>query len=778
VARVSRRDLLRRVGAGAVVLTTPAVLRGGSARSGREQPAPLPLLVAGRPAELIITPVSTVTTRITLVPASGDRSVDPASPAFSIDGSLVTRQWSAPAITLAAAQQHRLQSGELTITVAGREVRQAETVAVAIEIQAADRRPPCTLRTDEKTGALTFFLGGGAILGLGEGGPQFDRRGSTDRMRSGQGGYQLRTHGGRVPVQWMLGTGGWAMFIHRPLGSFDFTGPEARFAAGTDADVLPLDLFVVGARDPAAMMAEYAGLTGLPALPPMWAFGYQQSHRTLASREEIIQEARTFREKKLPCETLIYLGTGFCPSGWNTDNGEFTFNPKTFPDPKAMLDELHAEHFKVVLHIVLEGRKLTGTVADACTAAPLPSGKRSDGSWPSERQIACYWPAHKPLFDLGVDGFWPDQGDGLDAPSRLARNRMYWDGSRAWRPNERPFALHRNGHAGMQRYAAFLWSGDVFSTWDTLKTHVPVAVNAGLSGIPFWGTDIGGFVPTRELTGELYVRWFQFAAFCPLFRAHGRTWKLRLPWGWNTGTLEPDEVQTTTAGAADPDASELHNAAVEPICRKYLELRSQLMPYLYSAARETTVTGLPIIRALWLHHPLDTLATTRGDEYLWGRDILVAPVVEKGATERLVYLPAGRWYDFWRDEVYQGGREISRKVDLETMPLFVRSGAIVPIGPVRQYVDQQSDAPVVLTVYPGADGAFTLYDDDGRSFGYQRGDWMGIDLRWDDTGRRLTLQLAPGCRYRPPARRFHVRFAGSRASRDVRFTGTPAEVRL
>ena len=778
MTRLSRRDLLKRVGAaGAGALATPAIGRAGISPSVSPAQTPnAPIVIGDRPVELIITPVSAATARITLAPVSSDRETDISAPAFSIDGSLVARTWPAPAARFTTlAERRTVPCGELTVIAAPRDVRQAGVTAVGVQIRAADGRAPFTLRVDERTGAVTFSLGGGAILGLGEGGPQFDRRGSTDRMRSGQGGYQLRTHGGRVPVQWMIGTGGWAMFIHRPLGTFDFTGPDARF----DGEGLPIDVFVVGARDPAGMMAEYAALTGFPALPPMWAFGYQQSHRTLASREELLQEARTFREKRLPCETLIYLGTGFCPSGWNTDNGEFTFNPRVFPDPKAVIDQLHAEHFKVVLHIVLEGRTLGGTVADACSATPLPSGKRPDGTWPDDRQAACYWPAHRPLFDLGVDGWWPDQGDGLNASSRLARNRMYWDGARAWRPNERPFALHRNGHAGMQRYGAFLWSGDVFSTWETLKTHVPVAVNTGLSGIPFWGTDIGGFVPTKELTGELYVRWFQFAAFCPLFRAHGRTWKLRLPWGWNTGSLEPDEVVTTTAGAANPDAGELHNAAVEPICRKYLELRSRLMPYLYSVVRETCLTGLPIVRALWLHYPLDVMAATRGDEYLWGRDILVAPVVEKGATNRNIYLPEGRWYDFWLEDVYQGGREVSRKVDLETLPLFVRAGAIVPLGPVRQFMTERSDEPIALNVYPGANGSFTLYEDDGRSFEYQRGDWMGVDVQWTDAGRRLALRLTPGSHLRPPAeRRFRVRAAGSTSTREVRFTGAPIEVRL
>ena len=537
-------------------------------------------------------------------------------------------------------------------------------------------------------------------------------------------------------------------------------------------------MFVVSSSDGPTLMAEYAALTGLPEMPPRWSFGYQQSHRTLTSREEILDEARTFREKKLPCDTLIYLGTGFCPSGWNTDNGEFTFNRKVFPDPAEIVRQFHDEHFKVVLHVVLEGHRLTGTVADPCTAPPLPSGRTPDGTWPEDRQVSCYWPVHKPVFDVGIDGWWPDQGDGLDAPSRLARNRMYWDGCQEWRRDERPYALHRNGCAGMHRYAAFLWSGDVYSTWETLKAHVPIAINAGLSGLTYWGTDIGGFVPTKELTGELYVRWFQFGAFCPLFRAHGRDWKLRLPWGWNTGELGPNEISTYTGGAANPDPGELHNAAVEPICRTYLELRYRLLPYLYSVVREGHVTGLPIVRALWLHHPDDPAVAARGDEYLWGRDILVAPVVERGATSRRLYLPRGAWFDFWTGERRDGGREIDRAVDLGTMPLYVRAGAIMPLDPVRQYTGQPVDDPTTLRIYPGADGRFLLYDDDGESFGYQRGDWMGIECGWADAGRTLTLALTDGSRMRPPARRFRVEVAGGTSTKEVTFVGRRVSIRL
>jgi alpha-glucosidase/alpha-D-xyloside xylohydrolase len=353
---------------------------------------------------------------------------------------------------------------------------------------------------------------------------------------------------------------------------------------------------------------------------------------------------------------------------------------------------------------------------------------------------------------------------------------MYWDGPQVDRPNERPYALHRNGYAGMQRYASFLWSGDVYSTWETLRTHIPIAINTGLSGIPYWGTDIGGFVPTKEFTAELYLRWFQFGAFCTLFRCHGRTWKLRLPWGWDTGDPGPVEINNYD-GAAIPDTSQLHNAQVEPICRKYLELRYRMLPYIYSAVRECTQTGMPVMRGLWLHYPDDPKAVSRSDQFLWGRDILVAPVVEQGATSRKVYLPRGTWYDFWTNEPVEGNREITRAVDLETIPLYVRAGAILPLGPVKQYVEEKSDEPLTVDIYPGAGGSFTLYEDDGRSFNYRRGEWMGIEMAWNDAQRVLRMKLATGSKMLPPLRRA-MQIKVAEKQKEVEFNGRPLEVRF
>jgi alpha-glucosidase (family GH31 glycosyl hydrolase) len=650
------------------------------------------------------------------------------------DGSLVKAAWGTSVATLRGGLKlQKIKCGNIEVLFSPSPLSFTITTSEGQTIQ--------QLAIDEESGAVSFQTGDSPLLGLGEGGPQFDRRGSTDRMKSGQGGYHLATHGGRVPIPWIIGTSGWAMFFHQPFGTFDFTGAQSKFLPASLESALPLDTFFVASRNPATIMAEYARLTGHPEKPPLWSFGYQQSHRTLASRDEVLAEAKTFREKKLPCDALIYLGTGFCPSGWNTENGSFVWNSRVFPDPKEVLDQLHKDNFRAVVHVVILSDKLRGTVRDACELARF-----------DDELASCHWDAHRKDFSLGVDGWWPDEGDPLDIPSRLVRNRMYWDGPQIDRPNERPYALHRNGYAGMQRYGSFLWSGDVYSTWETLKVHIPIAINTALTGIPYWGTDIGGFVPTKEFTAELYLRWFQFGAFCPLFRCHGRAWKLRLPWGWNTGDPGPIEINNYN-GAAIPDSSQLHNEQVETICRKYLELRYRMLPYLYSTVHECATTGMPIMRALWLHYPDDPKAVACGDQYMWGKNVLVAPVVEKGSVTRQVYLPAGGWYDFWTQERLEGAREVSRNVDLETMPLYIRAGSILPLGPVKQFTAEKVEQPLCLSVYPGADASFLLYEDDGISFNYRKGEWMGIRMDWHESNRTLTLRLAAESRMMPPLRR-------------------------
>jgi len=202
-----------------------------------------------------------------------------------------------------------------------------------------------------------------------------------------------------------------------------------------------------------------------------------------------------------------------------------------------------------------------------------------------------------------------------------------------------------------------------------------------------------------------------------------------------------------------------------------------MLPYLYSAVRDGTVTGLPVMRALWLHYPDDPKAVECPDEYLWGRDILVAPVVEKGANSRKIYLPRGVWYDFWTREKLDGGHELMRPVDLETIPLYVRAGTILPLGPVKQYTAEQVDQPLSISIYPGADASFLLYEDDGRSFDYRKGEWMGLHLNWNDTQRTLRLNLAPGSRLLPPLRR-NIEVLALEAKKKIAFDGNQIDVRF
>ena len=385
-----------------------------------------PLVVGGTRVEVRLTSLSPSTVRITVV------SRTQPAPDLNPDGGVVAFEEKQAAT---GAGSHAV--GDLRVTVS----------AAPLTVKVTDKGGRLVQQISiDDTGALLFNTGSAPLLGFGEGGPQFDRRGAADAMRNGQGGYQLRTHGGRVPIQWLIGTEGWGLFIHEPLGVFDLKGPVGKM---TSSPILPLDCYLVTSKDPAVIMREYARITGLPEMPPLWSFGYQQSHRTLAGPDEVMWVAKTMREKKLPCDTLIYLGTDFCPSGWNTHNGEFEWRKETFPDPKKAIDDLHALHYKVVLHVVIEGRHLNGTVKDPCTApersgrTPDASGDVTKGTWPQERSVGCYWPHHKGVFDLGIDGWWPDQGDGLDARARLNRIRMYWEGSQLWRPDGRATSTRR-----------------------------------------------------------------------------------------------------------------------------------------------------------------------------------------------------------------------------------------------------------------------------------------------------------------------------------------------
>jgi alpha-glucosidase/alpha-D-xyloside xylohydrolase len=713
----------------------------------------------GVPAELTISQVSEHTLRVELAPLDeqGRPQMEPPSPAlvpFSVTEKLRLRE---------LAGEKNLRVGQFRVAI--------NPQPLTVIVRRADGTLVQQLTFDNAGGTNSIaFQTAAPVLGLGEGGPQFDRRGQFYPTRNGEGVPTLATYGARIPIPFLIGADGWALFLAEPRGEFDLRGAGGVFRPGRGATPGRAEVFLVDAREPADAMREFVRLTGAPVMPPKWALGYMQSHRTLSTEADILAEAQTFRDKQLPCDTFIFLGTGFCPAGWNLGHDSFQFNTNVFVhDAATVIRELHAENLHVVLHIVPLERKdpaLHGQISPA-------SGEKLD-----DQDIGVYWARHRELFANGIDGWWPDEGDWLDMPSVLERHRMYYEGPLADRPNVRPWDLQRNGYAGIARYGGWVWSGDVSSSWRTLAAQVPVGLNSSLSVSPFWGSDIGGFFPSRdnEFTGELYARWFEFAAFCPSFRSHGRTWHLHEPWGWNTGETGPVESRPA------PDPSELHNAAVEPVCQKYLNLRYQLMPYTYTITRESHDTGLPLMRALWFQYPHDPQAAKLGDEYLWGRDLLIAPVVEKGAMVRRVYLPAGTWFDWWTGEKLVGRRWIERPVNLETMPIYVRAGTVLPLDPVRQYVAQPVSEPTTLRVYPGADGAFTLYDDDGQSLGYLHDadpTMVWIRFRWDDKARRLTIESDPRMKKWPGgARIYQVQLIGSGAEpKRVEFRGRSVAVK-
>jgi len=297
----NRRDVLKGLAAASTAIVLPRDLQG----SQQDEP------IAAPQVEIQVTPISPHTFRLSIL-AFDKNGVVQALPS---DGSLVQKSWGAPIAHLRGQSERTIAVGSVKLQVS---VPRFRTTVTGV-----DGKIVQIFSWDQNTGHFSFLIGNSPLLGLGEGGAQFDRRGLVDLMKSGQGGYQLATHGGRVPIPWIISASGWAMFFHQPYGTFDLTGTEGKLQPATAGAAFPLDVFLVTSPEPAVIMSEYAYITGHPETPPLWSFGYQQSHRTLASREEILSEAKTFREKKLPCDAFIYLGTGFCPSGWNTENGSF-----------------------------------------------------------------------------------------------------------------------------------------------------------------------------------------------------------------------------------------------------------------------------------------------------------------------------------------------------------------------------------------------------------------------------------------------------------------------
>jgi alpha-glucosidase/alpha-D-xyloside xylohydrolase len=742
----------------------------------------------GKPAELTVTRSGAHSVRVTLRPVGMEL---PPSP------SLLRLEIKDPAIRLREIEKPvKARVGVLEVEIA--------PLPLTVLVKSATGREIQKLVFDEKSGHVSFNVGDAPVLGLGEGGQppgkakgptgvQFDRRGKLDVMRPGWGSGTL---GSRNPVAVLVGTDGWGLFVASPWVQVDLRDPargvfipthNVKPTAGVDkpvkaddagkgpvpAEAQGIDLFVFDAAEPAQMMKDLRDLTGAPAMPPRWALGYMQSHRELRDakltpEELILDVVDTFRKKQLPVDSVVYLGTGFTPTGWNKPQPSFEFNPKVFAnDPKEVLKKLHDKNVKVVVHLRDHSAKEMPHLVGNIPPGPDEELDRN--------HILPYWKRHEPLIKAGVDAFWPDEGDRFTIFERMTRVQMYYQGHLLTTPNVRPWTLNRNGVIGMARWGAWLWSGDTHSRWNTLRDQIWIGLNTGLSITPYWGSDTGGFYTTSELTGELYARWFQFSAFNGSFRSHGRIWRLRTPWGWGLSEMGFLEGQKDR-----PAQEEMNNPAIEPVAKKYAELRYQLMPYTYTLAREAYDTGMPLMRALWLHYPDDKQARGQSQEYLWGRNLLIAPVYEKGAESRAVYLPAGTWYDWWDNARHEGGTTVKRMVDLATMPIYVRAGSIIPFDPVRQYLAQPVTGPTTLKVYNGANGEFTLYEDDGISQDYLQNKGTWTKLSWDDGVKKLTISAAPPAglaNASTAAREFRVELLPAGTVKTVSYNGRLAEVK-
>lgn len=753
---------------------------------------------AGQPARLEIRRAGEQSLRVTLMPAS-------VSAGFATTPVLAPRDYPDP---------------EMRLRDIGEPV-QASIGPFLVQVRPAPLSVTVTRKSGEKVQEVTFAGNGELwfskssqpVLGLGEGGPQpaprgdwreqsvqFDRNGARHQMIPR---WESGAYGSRNPVALMIGTEGWGLFIATPWGEIDlreeehgvfkpWLPPESAIESSQGrrraqereralqgrpplTSILPgaYDLFVFDTSDPEQFMKDLSLISGPAVLPPKWSLGYMQSHRELvdasmASQELLLWVVDTFREKQLPIDAVIYLGTGFTPTGWNMRQPSFEFNPEVFRRPASeVLEDLHRRHVKVVAHIVPWNVRRLPTLHGTI---PPAEGEQLDAS-----HIQSYWREHVDLVSAGVDAWWPDEGDRFNLFERIKRHQLYYQGPLSTQPDVRPWSLHRNGHLGIARWGGWVWSGDTQSAWKTLEAQIAVGINHSLSLSPYWGSDTGGFyagVDPPELSGELYARWFQFSAFCPSFRSHGRIWRLRTPFGWGLSDMGFTEEQRFP-----PNESELNNPFIEPVCRKYAELRYQLIPYTYTLAAEARETGLPFMRALWLHYPKDERIRGLGDQYLWGRDLLIAPVYQKGAGSRDVYLPAGRWHDFWTNKVQSGGQTVTREVDLATLPVYVRAGAILPLDPVRQYVAQEVEGATTLRIYSGADGRFRWYEDDGKSLGYLHGESCWTTLTWDDAGRRFALHReASAGGWEPPRRKLILQVLPEGATREIDYAGDDVQV--
>jgi alpha-D-xyloside xylohydrolase len=524
-----------------------------------------------------------------------------------------------------------------------------------------------------------------------------------------------------------------ALAVRFPSDSMTFSSGASR----------AIDYYFLYGPEPVKVIADYRELTGQVPLLPRWAYGFWQCRERYASQEQILDTAAEFRKRNIPVDALVQDWQYWGKYGWNA----MRFDESAYPDPAQLMSDLHSRNLHMVISVWAKFGNETQVNHDMANSHLLltssaatgePGEAKENESWadlfnPAAQKL--YWSEiARNLFRQGLDGWWLDasepEGDPLKnddtylGPGKTVRNAYplfetsaVYNGQRAATEHKRVVILSRSAFAGQQRNGSISWSGDISATWETLRRQIPAGLSFGMSGFPYWTTDIGGFFrPEDQYTSaeyhQLLIRWFQFGAFCPIFRIHGFRSRTEM---WNYG----------------PD--------VDKILEQYDALRYRLLPYIYSAAWGVTDRNQVMMRALPLVYP-DQLALRQvSDEFLFGDSLLINPVTEPNATSRKVVLPAGDdWVDFWTGKKYRGGQAITAEAPLDRIPILVKEGSILPMGPVVQSAEESED-PLEIRVYAGRDADYDLYEDGGDGYAYEHGARAVIHFHWDDRLHTLSV---------------------------------------
>jgi alpha-D-xyloside xylohydrolase len=546
-----------------------------------------------------------------------------------------------------------------------------------------------------------------------------------------------------IAVPLLVSSNGYGLFWNNASRSrFNNRFVHYMYVSSEVADTL--DYYFLYGPEFDQIIAGYRELTGAAPMFGRWAYGFWQCKNRYKSQDELLGIARKYRELHLPVDNIVQDWF------WWNRKGEHVFN-QNYPDPKGMIDELHRRNFHLMISVwpffepgsaVYDEMDRRGWFIDRTMYAKPPYHAQAmalyDATNPEARKY--YWHLmDKALFRIGVDAWWLDTtepetegreenillGHKLAIGSGARYANLYplmtttaaYQGQRSESDQKRVFILSRSAFAGAQRNAVTAWSGDVNSDFLSFKRQIPAGLNFVLSGIPYWTTDIGGFVsgnPDDPVYRELFVRWFQYGTFCPIFRVHG--------------TRVPDQNELWSYG---PEA--------QTILTNFDRLRYRLMPYIYSVAWKTTSESYTPMRPLAMDFRSDAKVLNIGDQFMFGPALLVNPVTEQGATTRRLYLPKTKWYDFWAGNALDGGNAIDAPAPLDRIPLYVRAGSILPMGPDVEYAAEKPADPIELRIYPGADGDFALYEDENDNYNYEKGVRATIPIHWDEAKQTLTI---------------------------------------